>query len=61
MYPQPREAKQQGFWASLGLLPKILIAVAVLIIATTLLFGFNLGNLGQFFVDFLKVVIELNN
>jgi len=64
MYPpqQPQQPQQQQpvtFWASLGLVPKIIILIAVVLLVTTLLFGFAITNIGDFVISFVKVAIAI--
>jgi len=55
----PAQKKQGGLWGNLGLLPKILIFVGLAIIVTTILFGFNLGNIGDFIWGIIRVLLGL--
>jgi len=64
MYPpqqpqQPQQQQQPTFWSSLGLVPKIIILIAVVLLVTTLLFGFTITNIGDFVISFVKVAIAI--
>ena len=59
--PQPQQPQQktQTFWDSLSLVPKIIIILGVILLVTTLLFGFSIQNIGEFGVAFVKVGIAI--
>ena len=50
-------AKQKTFFGRMGLVPKIVIVLGVILVITTLIFGFNLGDLPSFIINLITVAI----
>lgn len=55
-YMQRKESKK-SFFGRMGLIPKIIIAIAIILIATTLLFGFDVSNIPAFIMNVITVGI----
>jgi len=56
--PQPsylQKDKKGGFWANLGLFPKIIMFFGLVLIVTSLIFGLNLGDIPAFIINMAKV------
>lgn len=51
--------QKRGFWANLGLFPKIIMFFGLVLIVTSLLFGLNLGNIPEFILNMVKVGIGI--
>ena len=52
-----RKDEQKSFWGRMGLLPKVIIAMAVILIITILIFGINVGNMTGFVMNVVGVSI----
>jgi len=66
MYPPTQQQNPYGqqkpeptFWDSLGLVPKIIIILGVILLVTTLLFGFSISNIGDFIFAFIRVAVAI--
>lgn len=54
-----QKKQNQGFWANLGLFPKIIIFFGLALIVTTLLFGLDLGDIPNFMINMGKVGVGI--
>lgn len=52
-------ARQKTFFGRMGLLPKLIILFAVVLLITTLLFGFDLGNIPAFIINLITIAIAV--
>jgi len=52
-----KKEREKSFWGRMGLIPKIIIVIAVILIATTLIFGFKLDNIFGFVQNVITVGI----